>query len=184
MKNLFLMLLTALTLCSCAEKSTFTLWQLPSQADDHGNSYVIRTANGHIIAMDGGKAPEADYLRGFLAGLGNKVDAWIVTHPHGDHIDAMMELMEQRQGLTIGKIYHSRYTDNLIDGEAGSAENTRKFYSMLDGATDFEVVDCALGPSHKGTNRHPKAPPPDTIMVGIRFQHMNLWGTHALSLGQ
>lgn len=145
MKNLFLMLLTAFALCSCAEKSTFTLWQLPSQADDHGNSYVIRTANGHIIAMDGGKAPEADYLRGFLAGLGNKVDAWIVTHPHGDHIDAMMELMEQRQGLTIGKIYHSRYTDNLIDGEPGSAENTRKFYSMLDGATDFEVVDCALG---------------------------------------
>ena len=99
MKNLFLMLLTALALCSCAEKSTFTLWQLPSQADDHGNSYVIRTANGHIIAMDGGKAPEADYLRGFLAGLGNKVDAWIVTHPHGDHIDAMMELMEIGNGI-------------------------------------------------------------------------------------
>lgn len=132
-------------MCGCAEKKTFTLWQLPSQADDHGNSYVIRTANGHIIAMDGGKAPEADYLRGFLAGLGNKVDAWIVSHPHADHVNAMMRLMEQRQGLTIGTIYHSRYTDNLIDGEPSEAANTRRFYSMLDAATDFNVVDCSLG---------------------------------------
>lgn len=145
MKRLLLIILSAVALCGCAEKRSFTLWQLPSQADDHGNSYVIRTANGHIIAIDGGKAPEADYLRGFLAGLGNKVDAWIVSHPHSDHIDAMMKLMENRQGLSIGTIYHSRYTDNLIDGEPGSAAGTRRFYSMLDNATDFRVVDCALG---------------------------------------
>lgn len=145
MKRLLLIILSAVALCGCAEKRSFTLWQLPSQADDHGNSYVIRTANGHIIAIDGGKAPEADYLRGFLAGFGNKVDAWIVSHPHSDHIDAMMKLMENRQGLSIGTIYHSRYTDNLIDGEPGSVAGTRRFYSMLDNATDFRVVDCALG---------------------------------------
>ena len=40
------------------EKETFTLWQLPSVADDHGNSYIIRTPHGRVVAIDGGKGAE------------------------------------------------------------------------------------------------------------------------------
>lgn len=36
------------------QDDTFTLWQLPSQINTIGNSYVIRTDNGKVIVMDGG----------------------------------------------------------------------------------------------------------------------------------
>ena len=64
-----------------ASEKTFTLWQLPSMVDDHGNSYVIRTANDSIIVIDGGKVAETAYLRGFVGALGNRISAWIFTHP-------------------------------------------------------------------------------------------------------
>ena len=35
-------------------KTDFELWQLPSQINTIGNSYVFRTAVGKIAVMDGG----------------------------------------------------------------------------------------------------------------------------------
>lgn len=122
------------------------LWQLPSQIDSIGNSYVVQTANGKVIVMDGGFEAEKDYLRGFIDALGGKVDAWIISHPHDDHITAIVALLENPKGLKIDKIYHSRFPDVLIDSESEkTAEITRKFYSLLDNATDIEVVDCHCG---------------------------------------
>ena len=52
---------------SCSQNESFTLWQLPSQINTIGNSYVFRTPNGKVVVMDGGVAEETPYLRGFLA---------------------------------------------------------------------------------------------------------------------
>lgn len=143
MKKLLLIVLAA-WLVSCANES-FTLWQLPSQVDTIGNSYVIQTANGKVIVMDGGYEVEKDYLRGFIDALGGKVDAWIISHPHDDHISALMAFLENPKGLKIDKLYHSRFTEVLIESESEAAPITRKFYSLLDAATDMEVVDCHCG---------------------------------------
>lgn len=134
-------------LCGCAHDGTdgFTLWQLPSQADDHGNSYVIRTPHGRVVAVDGGKVAEADYLRGFLAALGNEVDAWIVTHPHFDHVGAMDKLLRDRQGLRVHRVYESRFTPEMIDAEAGVAARVRDYYALLDDAADIETIECRAG---------------------------------------
>ena len=35
-------------------KSGFTLWQLPSQVDTIGNSFVFLTDKGRVVVMDGG----------------------------------------------------------------------------------------------------------------------------------
>lgn len=145
MKRILIALVALLSFISC-EKESFVLWQLPSQIDSIGNSYVVQTANGKVIVMDGGFEAEKDYLRGFIDALGGKVDAWIISHPHDDHITAIIALMENPKGLKIDKIYHSRFPDVLIDAESEkTAEITRKFYSLLDNATDIEVVDCHCG---------------------------------------
>lgn len=74
------------------------------------------------------------------------MSAWIVSHPHDDHISALVALLENPNGLKIGKIYHSRFTEELIVSESNEAAViTRKFYSLLDNATDIEVVDCHCG---------------------------------------
>lgn len=146
MKKILIALVAILGVVACSKES-FVIWQLPSQVDTIGNSYVIRTVNGKVIVMDGGFGAEKDYLRGFIDALGGKVDAWIISHPHDDHITALVALLDNPKGLKIEKIYHSRFsTDALIDGESEStAQITRKFYSQLDKATDIVVEDCHPG---------------------------------------
>ena len=89
------------------KQATFTLWQLPEQTRSQMMSYVIRTTGGKVIVIDGGTTGDAPYLLKFLAGLGNNVPAWFVTHPHSDHVEALAEILRHPQGLTIGPIYAS-----------------------------------------------------------------------------
>lgn len=145
MKRILIAMVALLSVVACSKES-FTVWQLPSQIDSIGNSYVVQTAGGKVIVMDGGFAAEKDYLRGFIDALGGKVDAWIISHPHDDHITALIALLENPNGLKIERVYHSRFPDVLIDAEsAETAAITRELYSLLDNATDIEVIDCHCG---------------------------------------
>lgn len=58
-------------------KSGFTLWQLPSQVDTIGNSFVFLTDKGRVVVMDGGMNDETLFLRGFIAALGNEVECMV-----------------------------------------------------------------------------------------------------------
>ncbi|WP_446743070.1 ComEC/Rec2 family competence protein [Silvibacterium acidisoli] len=97
-----------------AGDSTFTLWQLPlQQTPSQGNSYVFRSKHGKVIVVDGGMPGEAGYLRGFLGALGNKVEAWFLSHPHNDHVGAISEILKAPQGICIKTIYHSKLSASL-----------------------------------------------------------------------
>jgi beta-lactamase superfamily II metal-dependent hydrolase len=124
--------------------------------DDHGNSYVIRTVNDSIIVVDGGKAPETDYLRGFLGALGNRVCAWIVSHPHFDHVEALTHILWDRKGLSIGRIYQSRFTDAMLAGDPVHRHWADDYYAAIDSVTDIPIIE-----SHAG----------DTFTIdGVRFR--------------
>lgn len=132
--------------CGRQADETFTLWQLPSRTNTIGNSYVLQTAGGKLIVMDGGYGTEKDYLRGFIDALGGgKVDAWFISHPHDDHMTALTELLEKPDGLVIDRIYHSRFTEELIQTEKGAVGPTRRFYAALDAAHNVEVIDSHCG---------------------------------------
>ena len=110
------------------QDDTFTLWQLPSQINTIGNSYVILTDNHKVIVIDGGVKEEEGYLRGFLGALGNVVDCWFVTHPHADHMGALTKILEAPKGITIREICQSTFSDNLLNSEPGSKEDAVKYY--------------------------------------------------------
>ena len=152
MKKITLILCYAIAMllassCCCEKEKTFTLWQLPSQVNTIGNSYVIQTVNGKLIVMDGGSQEETDYLRGFISALGAEVDAWFISHAHDDHIWALLNILKEPKGIMINKIYHSRMTEELVATETGSYTDVNKeFYAMIDqGIEGTEVIDC-----HKG----------------------------------
>lgn len=113
------------------QDDTFTLWQLPSQINTIGNSYVIRTDNNKIIVIDGGVKEEENYLRGFLAALGNMVDCWFVSHPHADHIGALTKILEDPKGITIREICQSTFSESLLNTEPGSKEHAVKYYETV-----------------------------------------------------
>jgi beta-lactamase superfamily II metal-dependent hydrolase len=127
MKYLLVMLSVMWMVSACEQNvSNFTLWQLPLTSDYVGNSYVFLMENGKVAVMDGGLKEETPYLRGFLAALGNEVEAWFISHPHHDHLGALNEILEDPGDIRIKTIYHSelpagyyhkydKYYDSLTD---------------------------------------------------------------------
>jgi beta-lactamase superfamily II metal-dependent hydrolase len=124
---------------------SFTLWQLPAQTHNQMNSYVLRTAHGQIIAIDGGFTEDAAYLKGFLAALGNRVTAWFITHQHTDHIDALTEILNKPGDLQIDQIYCSLNTAAWAEThEKDEAGSTVQFNAAL-AAAGREVTELELG---------------------------------------
>ena len=126
------------------QDDTFTLWQLPSQINTIGNSYVIRTDNGKIIVMDGGVVEEEGYLRGFLASLGNNVDCWIVTHPHPDHIGALTKILNAPNGIKIHQICQSTFSEKLLNGEPDYKERAQNYYDAAK-KSGIKLVEATPG---------------------------------------
>ncbi len=127
MKSLLLLLPVLWMVSACdRNESDFTLWQLPLHSGWVGNSYVFLMDNGKVAVMDGGMEDEALYLRGFLAALGNEVEAWFISHPHNDHMGALNEILLDPGDIKIKTIYLSElpewyyhkydtYYDSLTD---------------------------------------------------------------------
>ena len=118
----------------------FSLTQISSATDTIGESYLMKTAGGNVIMVDGGFATDVEKLRGHLAKVGNHVDLWFITHPHEDHMEALATILNDPQGITIDKVIYSRVTDAFLDNEQGSAEAARSYYRALDNfmdGTDF-----------------------------------------------
>lgn len=67
--------------------------------------YTLQDKKGHLIVVDGGWTTDADYVRQVLNGLGNKVDAWFISHPHRDHAGAFVEIYKNPGKLKIKKVY-------------------------------------------------------------------------------
>jgi beta-lactamase superfamily II metal-dependent hydrolase len=96
-------------------ESHFTLWQLSSNTHSQMMSYVLQTQNGQLVVIDGGTAGDACYLRGFLGALGNDVEAWFISHPHPDHVDALTKILKQPGDLRINAIYGSLPQERWVE---------------------------------------------------------------------
>lgn len=71
-------------------------------------SYIIETAAGSLVVIDGGNLGDADYLLEYLQKLGGenlKVAAWFMTHAHNDHYDALNMLLYTDREPQIDKLY-------------------------------------------------------------------------------
>ena len=89
-----------------------TVHMLKSITNIQMMSFVITTEDGKIILIDGGWPQDMPYLVEYLQGLTGQekptVHAWILTHPHNDHIRGFIELMEGNpDALGVEKIYYN-----------------------------------------------------------------------------
>ncbi len=111
---------------------TFTLWQLPPQTGTQNMAYVLRSRHGRIVVVDGGMKGDSRYLQEFLVPLGNKVDAWFISHPHLDHIDALTTILGDPGSLTIEHIYASLPDeDSIAQHEPQALKTTQDFKQAL-----------------------------------------------------
>ena len=102
--------------------STFTLWQLPNQTGTQMMSYVVRTAGGKVIVIDGGTAGDAAYLKKFLVDQGGVVEAWFVSHSHSDHVGALPKILAHPEPLKIKTFYAALPDEAWVAAHASKEE--------------------------------------------------------------
>jgi len=96
-------------------------------------SMILQTAGGNLIVIDGGFDADADRLRNEIKSRGGHVSAWLVTHPHKDHVGALNKLLQENaNGITIDAIYCSLASPEWYSTyDPSGAEMAHTFISTL-----------------------------------------------------
>ena len=104
-------------------------------------SIIITTEGGKVIAIDGGRRENADYLIEYLKDITGQtipvVDAWFLTHAHNDHLPAFFEIVQNRSGeVVVGTIYYNLpsiqyYTRIPGEEDEDGAVTTKTFFEIL-----------------------------------------------------
>lgn len=95
-----------------------------------GECYVIQLKNGHFLVSDGGFPDDLPYLMDYLeehAPKGEKpiIDAWFITHGHGDHIGIFMWLNtkpEYYDRIICNGVYYSWPKDLVFCFDPGTRD--------------------------------------------------------------
>ena len=83
---------------------------LRSVTDTIGDSFIITTADGKVIVIDGGQKTETEYFVEYLKAVtGSKkphIDAWFLSHPHDDHAEVFLKVAEFYRGtVSFDRVY-------------------------------------------------------------------------------
>lgn len=115
------------------------------ELSDFGNSFVIQLKNGHFIVNDGGREDDLPYLIEYLESLvpaGEKpvIEAWMSSHPHGDHVGAFLGF--EKNWTYAERIYvESIYMDSLNSTVATAQGATGVQLGVLTGTLKLHTTD-------------------------------------------
>lgn len=71
-------------------------------------SMILEDKNGSIVVIDGGWDIDAAHLTKVLKARGGHVSGWFLTHPHSDHVGALVKILNTPDSpITIDNIYYS-----------------------------------------------------------------------------
>ena len=144
----------------------------------NGMSYILRTPTGSFIVIDGGWGGqgEAEKILGLLkeqqtGGGKPEVAAWILTHPHSDHIGAMSEFAENYHD----QIELKRVIYNFVNDKIMAASDSKKMISEY--YSYYNILRRALSsPSVWGSAEQVKPHTGQTLTFdGVSI---NILGTH------
>lgn len=99
---------TVSTTASSGTTGVGELWMLGSTTGAQNLSIVIKSPHGKLIVVDGGWEADATKLSELILQQGGKVDTWLITHPHEDHVGALCAILnDASRKIRIDKIYCS-----------------------------------------------------------------------------
>ncbi len=109
----------------------FSLWQLGAFFEEVQMGYLLRTDEGNIIVIDGGGTATAPILQSYLKQLGGRVHTWIITHPHTDHMNALLEILNDK-AIGIDRILHVALEDAwVLKNEKDNYDTYKRYVDML-----------------------------------------------------
>ena len=72
-----------------------------------------------------GRDVDAPHLIEVIQELGGHVDAWLLTHPHSDHVGAITEILNMDpMPISIGKVYYSFLNKEFLGQEQVSRRDS------------------------------------------------------------
>lgn len=102
---------TVSTTASSGATGVGELWMVGSTTGAQNLSIVIKSPHGKLIVIDGGWEADATKLSELILQQGGKVDAWLITHPHEDHVGALCAILnDSARKIKIDNIYSSLAT--------------------------------------------------------------------------
>lgn len=87
-------------------KKSIELTQLSEQGKRQMMGYLLKTATGKLIVIDGGTVDDTNHLIEMINKKGKKVDYWFITHAHDDHAGAFVQIVNNTD-IEISHIYAS-----------------------------------------------------------------------------
>ncbi len=130
----FAVMLWALGGCGAAMKQAeYIVTEHVGTTENQSMFYSIVTPEDRLIIIDGGWEEDHESVEAICAAHDKKVDAWIVTHPHPDHVGALNWILENDPSVQIDQIYvtavnRKRYLE------------TAKPYDVPEAYTKFEEL--------------------------------------------
>lgn len=138
------------------DTDTYEITQYSDSLGEQCMFYTIRSESGKFVVIDGGFWNRADDVRKVISENGGKVDAWILTHPHPDHIGAFNVIYADPQGIEINKVYavdvdYDTYKANAKDTDwfdtfqtfYDSAKTMRQLTYVHEG-DDFDLIGLRM----------------------------------------
>lgn len=85
---------------------------MEDKGNTHSLAYFIRTRNGELIVIDGGRDIDAEIIKEYIYEYGDgKVDHWFITHAHNDHVGAIIEILKDDNSIEIENLYYKFLSD-------------------------------------------------------------------------
>lgn len=137
-----------------APKTYPVLYQIMPHKDVLQNCYLIKTANGKYILIDGGDAGQ-DAVRGYLyrqlsdimeirPGQAVEIEAWFLTHMHDDHVTEFTMMPEgHRFPIKVNNVYMNFPSREFMNQSEGGAsahlyDGVQAAYDRFIGEGEFE----------------------------------------------
>ena len=77
--------------------------------------YTIQAKTGQVLVIDGGFSGNGEELKRVIKKVGGHVDLWLITHPHNDHHNAIMEVLSDPEGITYDALGASQLPDSWAE---------------------------------------------------------------------
>lgn len=100
---------------------------------------IVNSSDGTLILIDSGYPENADQVRSVIEDNGGKVDYWILTHYHPDHIGAFNALYPEYKDR-IGTIYVTPLTWEEYESNINPWDQPETFQLFLEQTKDAENV--------------------------------------------
>ena len=127
------------------------VWCFASRIDSISLSTLFVSPAGKTLMIDGGHYPDGPFLGHFLRSIGGRIDYWVLTHAHEDHMGAIQTMFADRKGnpgVEIGElIFKFPPRKWMEDTETGRKKHNDRFFGEFLGSYDAKLPrgTCAVG---------------------------------------